>query len=166
MKKICLVAVDVRSSHNVGSLFRSCDGFGAELVLVGISPRPLDGGNDMRLPHVAKKANHAIAKVALGAENTVTWQYFAAVDEAFDSLRKHGYSIVAIEQSDKSKSIKYLKPKKPLAIVVGPELKGLDEKTLSLCDEIYEIPMSGKKESLNVSVAAAVALYQASLSDM
>lgn len=161
MFKICLVAVDIRSTHNVGSLFRTCDGFGADLFLVGITPHPVFKG-DKRLPHVAKKAQAAIEKTALGAENSVSWRYFETFNNCYEYLVKNGYTVVAIEQMDDSIDITNLSPKQNTALIVGPEVEGLPKDILNFCSKVYEIPMKGKKESFNVSVAAGIALYQAS----
>ncbi len=158
--KICLLAVDVRSAHNVGSLFRSCDGFGAELFLVGISPRP-NGNDDNRLPHIAKKAHKDIAKTALGAEETVTWRYAETLSECIAKLKVEGYKIIAVEQDKTSSSLYELSCTQPTALVLGREVEGLNPTEIDLCDDVYEIPMSGAKESFNVSVAAGIALYQA-----
>jgi len=160
-KRVILVAVDVRSAHNVGSLFRTCDGFGAELFLVGISPRP-EYDDDPRLPYVAKRAQKEIEKTALGAEQTVKWRHADTLLECQNILKKENVRLVAIEQAEGSKSIKTLNPEGSVALVVGREREGLDPVELKLCDEIYEIPMKGQKESLNVSVAGAIALYQLS----
>jgi 23S rRNA (guanosine2251-2'-O)-methyltransferase len=161
MAKITIVAVDIRSTHNIGSLFRTADGFGASLVLVGITPRPVGGTNDERLPHVSAKATKEIAKTALGAELTVNWRYFPDINSAISEMRSEGMEIVAIEQSSDSLSIKKLIPTRPTALLLGPEVEGLSNETLQLCDEIYEIPMTGQKESFNVAVAAGIVLYQA-----
>lgn len=161
-QKVCLVAVDVRSAHNVGSFFRTCDGLGAELYLVGISPRP-ENDDDTRLPHIARKATKEIAKTALGAEKTVVWRHHDTLLAAKIELEKEGYKLVAIEQSEKSKDISNLRADRPIAIVVGREVEGLTLVEQKLCDEIYEIQMQGSKESFNVSVAAGMALYQLSL---
>ena len=155
----CLVAVDVRSAHNIGSLFRSCEGFGAELFLVGICPRPMHDGDD-RLPHIAASAHKEIAKTALGAEGQVRWRYARTLKEGIETLKSEGYKIIALEQSDTSKPIYDLKPGEKTAVLVGREVEGLSAEELKLCDETYEIPMAGKKESFNVSVAAGIVLYQ------
>lgn len=160
MQKICLVAVDIRSTYNVGSLFRTCDGFGADLMLVGISPRPYSK-DEKRLPHVAKKADAAIHKTALGAEKNVKWKYFENLSNCIEYLKKQEYKIIAIEQDVNSKNIRKLNVDKPTALVIGTEVTGLKDEEIQMCDEIYEIPMNGKKESFNVSVAAGIALYQA-----
>lgn len=162
MSKICLVALNIRSTHNVGAFFRTCDGFGANLMLVGITPRPFEK-RDTRLPHIAKKAHTAIEKTALGAERMVSWKYFETFIECCDYLKEQGYRIIAIEQSKDAQHIQRLLTKQNTALIVGPEVDGLSNIELNMCDEIYEIPMHGKKESLNVSVAAGIALYQATL---
>lgn len=163
MRKICLVAVDIRSTHNIGSIFRSADGFGAEIVLVGICPRPKGDPNEDRLPHVTAKAHDAIAKTALGAESTVVWRYFANIDEAVQNLRAEGFRILAIEQGPNAKDMRKLKLEGPSALLLGPEVEGLPERITSICDDMYEIAMVGQKESFNVSVSAGIALYQTSL---
>jgi 23S rRNA (guanosine2251-2'-O)-methyltransferase len=161
MHKVCLVAVDVRSTHNVGSFFRTCDGLGAVLYLVGITPQPLHDDDD-RLPHIARKADKDIAKTALGAEKTVKWRHHDTLLAAKYDLEKEGYTLVGLEQSTTSKNLKDLKSDKSIAIVVGREVEGLSLVEQKLCDELYEIPMQGGKESFNVSVAAGMALYQLS----
>jgi 23S rRNA (guanosine2251-2'-O)-methyltransferase len=159
MNKICLIAVDIRSSYNIGSLFRSCDGFGAELALVGISPQPIHN-NDSRLPHLAAKTDSAIAKTALGAEKTVRWCYFETLEICCEALRKDGFKIFAIEQSVSSKDISELEIEVDTALVLGREVEGLTSQELAMCDEVYEITMKGQKESFNVAVTAGIALYQ------
>lgn len=160
MNKISLVAVDIRSTHNVGSLFRTCDGFGADLILVGITPRP-EEKNDRRLPHIVQKAHAAIAKTALGAEKSVSWSYFPDLQSAIDSLKSAGYKIVAVEQHQDSTNLRNLIIDKNTALFMGPEVTGFSKAQLEQFDEIAEIPMIGQKESFNVSVAAGIALYQA-----
>ncbi len=160
-RKLCLVSVDVRSAHNIGSFFRTCDGFGAELFIVGGSPRP-SYDDDTRLPHVVKKAQKEIAKTALGAETTVRWRYAETLLECITTLRKEGFFVYAVEQSAESIPLKKMRKDVPLALVVGREVEGLDMVELSLCDGVCEIAMSGKKESFNVSVASGIALYEAS----
>lgn len=165
MSRNCLVAVDIRSSHNIGSLFRTCDGFNSDLWLVGICPKPNFQG-DNRLPHIVRKIEKDISKTALGAEKTVRWHYAHNLNECIKMLREQGYRIVALEQNTKSKNLyKFVKDDRPVAIFLGREVEGLSELELNSCDEIYEIPMLGKKESFNVSVAAGIALYQISKND-
>ena len=157
--KICLVVVDVRSAYNIGSLFRTCDGMGAELFLVGICPRPHDD-DDTRLPYITHKAEKEIRKTALGAEKTVRWRHADTLLECTNILTKEGYTIVALEQTRGSRPISQLRQKTDTAIVVGREVDGLNAVELKLCEKVYEIPMNGKKESFNVAVAAGIALYQ------
>jgi tRNA G18 (ribose-2'-O)-methylase SpoU len=160
--KLCLVAIDIRSSHNVGSFFRTCDGFGADLILVGICPRPLSPLEDDRLPHVQQKTNKEIAKTALGAEKQVSWHYFKTALEAIKYLKSKKYKIYAIEQHKNSQSLQNMNTdEERIALVVGAELTGLSDGVLNKCDQIYEIPMKGSKESYNVAVCAGIALYQA-----
>lgn len=160
MRKVCLVAVDIRSTHNVGSFFRTADGFSAEIVLTGITPRPSGGISDQRLPHIVTKAHQAISKTALGAEQSVSWRYFQDIKEAINVLRNEGYTIAALEQDQNSIDISLMPTSESIAIVVGTEVTGLPNEILTLCDNIFEIHMTGGKESFNVSVAAGIALYQ------
>lgn len=147
-----LILPDIRSAINVGAIFRTADAIGIDkLYLVGVTPRPTD-----KFGRIQKD----IAKSALGAETWVPWEYKEKLIPLLNSLKKEGYEIVALEQDEKS--IDYRKYKKPskMAFILGPEVTGLDKKILKLCDKIVEIPMKGKKESLNVSVACGVALFR------
>jgi len=148
---------NIRSAHNVGSIFRTADAFGvSEICLCGTSPAPVDKfGRDRR----------DIAKVALGAEKTVSWKYYSSSIRAINSLKKKGFKIISIEQSEKSKTIKEIKKYKGknTALVFGNEIDGISKKILNLSDDIFEIPMFGEKESLNVSVSFGIALAALSL---
>jgi 23S rRNA (guanosine2251-2'-O)-methyltransferase len=144
-KKIIVVCHNIRSALNVGSIFRTADGAGAKAVyLTGYTPAP---------PHAG------ISKTALGAELTVSWKKFAKIDAAIDFLKKQKFQIVALEQDKKSVPYNSLKPEKNIALILGNEVRGLNRKTLAKCDKIVEIPMRGKKESLNVAVAFGIAVY-------
>ena len=161
MNHTILVAVDIRSTHNVGSLLRTCDGLGIDRVyLCGICPYPLiKDGKDTRLPHIAKRASDTIHKTALGAEESVDWQHYADTKNCLIELKKQGYWVCALEQTPNSVPlVEYKRPKK-LALIVGTEVTGLPNEIIKLCDDAIEIPMQGKKESFNVSVAAAIALF-------
>ncbi len=162
-RNICIVLVDIRSSHNVGSIIRSADGFSAEVILIGITPRPTGGKNDTRLPYIAQKAHKAISKTALGAESSIRWRYFNDFEEAYDTLKVENYTVLAIEQNEDSNDIRNIDKKSPVALVVGAEVEGLPKDIINVCDGVFEIPMTGGKESFNVSVAAAISLYQARL---
>lgn len=157
--RLAVVVVDVRSAQNVGSIFRSADAFGVEkVVLAGISPYP-EIANDSRLPHVRAQATKMIAKSALGAEQTVKFEYVSTALAAVESLKKQGYKLVALEQHPGSITLDKLQKSNPLAIIVGNELTGLTGDVLNNCYVVAEIPMHGNKESLNVAVAAGIAMY-------
>lgn len=158
MSEIVLIAHNIRSTHNIGSIFRTCDGFGVKkIILSGYSPYPRIM-NDGRLPHIADKLTQQIHKTALGAETMVDFEHQECLD--LDLLKKDGFVIVGLEQDNRSISLKnYTSPKK-IALLIGEEVNGLTKDLLKKCDEIIEIPMIGKKESFNVSVATGIALYQ------
>jgi len=156
---IVLLGHNLRSCHNVGSLLRTCDGLGiSQFIATGTTPYP-ELVEDSRLPHIAKRAHEQISKTALGAELTIK-VVRNSIDEAITNLRENGYAIYALEQSSKSVSINSFKPVFPCVLIIGNEVKGIDDETLSMCDSIIEIPMLGQKESLNVSIAAAIALWE------
>ncbi len=157
---IALIAVDVRSTHNVGAFLRTCDGLGIDRVyLTGITPYPSGQSDDARLPHIVTKVQKDIHKTALGAEQTVAWEYHPDALSLIHELRDQGWHIAALEQDTRSVPLTTYAAETPVALVVGPEVEGLPQTILSACDSIVEIPMSGQKESFNVSVAAAIALY-------
>lgn len=145
---------NVRSLHNVGSIFRTADAAGvAKLYLCGITPAPVDRFGKIR-PQVAK--------VALGAETSVPWEKVASTARLIDQLKKDRYQIFAIEQSKKSVPyfrLKTMSSKQKIALIVGNEVKGLPKPILKKSDTILEIPMHGKKESLNVAVAFGIVVF-------
>ncbi len=150
-QRFAVIADSIRSAHNVGSIFRTADALGVEkLYLCGITPCPAG---------IGLKANRDIAKTALGAEYTVPWEYKKRASDAIRQCKKDGYQIVALEQDAHSADIRKFKTAKPVALVLGAEVSGISKQVLKLCDTILEIPMLGKKESLNVSVAFGVAGY-------
>lgn len=157
MPNIIVIAHNIRSTHNVGSIFRTSEGFGvSSIILSGYSPYPTTT-NDTRLPHISDKLTAQIHKTALGAETMVPFVYQESVD--LDDLKKQGYRIVALEQDARSVSLnKYEAPDK-IALLLGEEVEGITPELLDQCDDIIEIPMFGQKESFNVSVAAGIALY-------
>lgn len=159
VRSIVLIAHNLRSCHNVGSLLRTADGLGVEKVcLTGYTPYPLME-NDARLPHLAAKITKQIHKTALCAEETVPWQHRENVWDVFAELGKAGYRIAAVEQSDSSIALPKFKPPEKIALLVGREVEGVDPDVLAACDITLEIPMFGSKESFNVAQAAAMALY-------
>jgi len=159
--EIIVICHNIRSVHNIGSILRTADGFGAqEVIVTGISPYP-EVENDSRLPHVKLKLTEQIHKTALGAEKTVKVRYQQKLEDAITDCRAQGCQIVALEQSRQSILLNKFNPgSKKIALVLGPEVTGLSSRELELVDAEIEIPMFGKKESFNVSVAAGIALYQ------
>lgn len=105
-------------------------------------------------------ADKALKKTALGAEKNVAWKKRASLPRLISQLKKDGYQIVALEQADESIDYRAYQPKKKVALLVGNEVTGVDQKVLQACDVILEIPMRGQKNSLNVAVATGIALYE------
>lgn len=158
-RKIVVIAHNVRSTHNVGSLFRTCEGLGVnKLYLTGYTPFPVVE-NDARIPHLAQKIARQIDKTALGAQNTLAWGKSDDINTLIKNLKKQNFQIVALEQAAKSKDLRDYRPPDKIALIIGNELEGIDNSTLELADEIIEIPMLGKKESYNVVQATAMCLY-------
>ncbi|MFA6296951.1 MAG: TrmH family RNA methyltransferase [Candidatus Paceibacterota bacterium] len=147
-----LILLDIRSVQNTSSLFRTADCAGvSKIYLVGTTPTPIDRFNRVRAD---------FAKISLGAEKTVPYEYFADFETLAEKLKKEKCNIVALEQNKKSIDYKEYKIKGDTALVLGTEVSGVPKEILEKCDEIIEIPMLGKKESLNVSVAGAVAIFR------
>jgi len=158
MSKIIVIAHNIRSTHNVGSIFRTCEGFGVEkIILSGYTPYPKIT-SDKRLPHIAEKLTNQIHKTALDAEGMVDFEYQES--PSLDDLRQDGYRIVGLEQAQNSINLKDYKTPEKIALILGEEVNGIPSELLNQCDDIVEIPMKGKKESFNVSVATGIALYQ------
>lgn len=160
MRDIILIAHNLRSCHNVGSLLRTADGLGVTVYLTGYTPYP-EKLHDKRLPHLAKKISAQIHKTALGAEQTCRWKQTDDVFKILDELRNTGFTLAALEQADKSITLPEYKPTEKVAIIVGREVEGIEPAILARADICLEIPMFGKKESFNVVQAAAMAMYQA-----
>ncbi len=133
-------------------MFRTADAAGVErIILSGYTPGPLDPRGIPRKEFV---------KVSLGAENYIPWERSATLSSALKRVKKEGYVVVAVEQSKNSVNLFDYKPKsKKLAVVMGNEVRGINPQNLKYCDAVVEIPMQGKKESLNVSVACGIALF-------
>lgn len=148
-----LVLHNIRSTHNVGSLFRTADGAGvSQIVLSGYTPTPIDKYGRNR---------GDIAKTALGAEHLIAWQQVADLSDFLKQKKGEGFLVSAIEQSPNSinyKKCDHLSQKQIL--ILGNEVLGIDEEVLSLVDQIIEIPMVGGKESLNVGVAGAIVMFE------
>ena len=148
--KIPLIIVldNVRSLNNIGSVFRTSDAFLVEAVyLCGITATP---------------PNVEIHKTALGAENSVAWVYYSDTDQSVEELKKNGYTLCAVEQAQNSIMLDELQldSKKKYAVVLGNEVKGVQQDVVSRCDCCVEIPQYGTKHSLNVSVAAGMVIWE------
>ena len=151
LTQIHLVLHNIRSTHNVGAIFRTADATGVKKIYIsGITPAPIDRFG---------RARPDISKASLGAEKTVEWESVAGIKELIKNLKKEKFQIIAVEQDKKSIDYKDLKKNEKVLLIVGNEVDGVDKEVLNLCDDIVEIPMLGKKESLNVSVATGVVLY-------
>ena len=144
-RKLVTILDSIRSRENVGSMFRTADAVGiSKIYLCGITPQP---------PH------EKISKTALGAEDTVPWEYHKQTWRLIEQLKKEGYQILALEKTRATKDIFSFKSDKRVALIVGNEVSGLSRQVLKRADNILSIPMHGKKESLNVSVAFGIAIY-------
>lgn len=156
MPEITLLLHNIRSTHNVGSIFRTAEGFGvSKIVCTGYTPYPeLDG--DTRLPHLASKITKQIDKTSLGAIASVPFEQH---DNLLTWLDGNTLPLVALEQDKKSISLAHFEPPDAFVLVLGEEVEGIPGELLKRCSHIVEIPMKGKKESFNVSVAAGIALY-------
>lgn len=141
-----MILHNIRSTFNVGSIFRTADAAGIKKIcLCGYTPTP---------------DNQKVAKTSLGAERYVPWEYHKQTWRLLRKLSADGIQIVALEQTKKSVDYRQFKPKFPIALMVGNEVKGLSKKILARADKIIAIPMYGNKESLNVAVATGIAVYK------
>lgn len=147
-----LILPDIRSAINIGAIFRTADAVGiSKIYLTGWTPRPTD-----KFGRIQKD----IAKSALGAETWVPWEYKKTLIPLLEALKKDGYKIIAIEQDERAVDYRKIKINQKVAVIMGPEVTGLPKNVLDKVDLIAQIPMYGKKESLNVSVACGVALFR------
>lgn len=159
MREIILVAHNLRSTHNVGSLLRTAEGLGVtKVILSGYTPYPMHD-EDRRMPHEAGKLGKQINKTALGAEDMVKWEHHVEIIPVLNKLKKDGYAIAALEQTGDAHELHKYHPPQKIVLVLGREVEGLEPEVLDVCDLALEIPMFGKKESFNVVQAAAMALY-------
>ena len=144
---IVVLLDDVRSAHNVGSIFRTCDAFLVqEVILCGITPTP---------PH------REISKTALGSTKSVKWRHFEKIEAAIEECKERGYRVSAIEHTDSSIQLQNMDPQYTKnALILGSEVNGVSDTALGLCDEAIEIPMFGSKHSFNVSVCAGITLWE------
>lgn len=157
MRDVVLIAHNIRSAHNVGAFFRTCDGFGvSKILLTGYTPYPTFVG-DTRLPHFADKITRQIHKTALGAETTVAFEQHDL--PPIDTLKQQGYALIGLEQDERSVPLDTFSSPDKIALLLGNEIDGIYPEYRDQCDTLIEIPMHGNKESFNVSVAAGIALY-------
>ncbi len=170
-REFYVICDNIRSLENIGSIFRTSDALGvSKIYLCGIS-----GSSSTNFESQGKWKNinpklysklvldkpphHKVSKTALGAEKAISFEHFWQTGRLIDKLKKQRVEIVALEQDKKAVAYTKLKPKFPLALILGNEVKGISKKILQKCDKIIFLPMSGQKESLNVSVAFGVAGY-------
>jgi len=159
MRQIVVIAHDIRSTHNVGSLLRTAEGLGVNHVyFTGYTAYPTYPG-DTRLPHISSKLTWQIHKTALDAENLVPWSHAEEITECIDKLKADGFTVVALEQTESSMPLPEFRPTEKVALLLGREVEGVEPEILKLCDIAVEIPMFGRKESFNVVQAAAITLY-------
>ena len=154
MTKTCVLVLDnIRSVENTGSIFRTAECLGvSKIYLIGTTPAPLDRFG-------RKRAD--FSKVALGAEELVEWEYQKEISGVIKELKEQNFKIYALEQDLRSKKlIAHSSEPKAFVLIVGNEVEGVSKNVLDTCDEIIEIEMKGQKESLNVSVATGIALFE------
>ena len=149
--RVVVLLDNIRSLYNTGSILRTADAAGVErVVLCGITPRPDQGGRQRR----------AIAKTALGAEDSVAWEYQPDAHAALVRLRADGYAIAAVETSPAATDLFTWTTRWPVCLVFGHERQGVSPALDPQIDTVVRIPMLGRKGSLNVASAAAVVLYE------
>ena len=142
---IIIVLDNIRSLNNIGSVFRTADAFLIEAVyLCGITAQP---------PH------REIQKTALGATESVHWEYFTTTTEAINQLKTKGYKIAAIEQAENSIMLNDFNPNEKLAVIFGNEVNGVEQEAINESDYVIEIPQQGTKHSLNISVSCGVVIW-------
>lgn len=144
---VTVVLDSVRSMHNIGSIFRTSDGFAVEhLILCGITAQP---------PH------REIEKTALGATQSVSWTYFESIKTALQKLREDGYQVIAVEQAENSISLNQFQPKnkEKYALIFGNEVNGVSDEAMQMIDNCIEIPQFGTKHSFNIVVSAGIVLW-------
>ena len=147
-----MILYNVRSSHNVGAIFRTCDGAGvSKIYLTGYTPAPIDRFGRPVLE---------IVKTSLGASKMVSWEKVDDITELIKKLQGDGVTVVAVEQADGSVSLFDFEIPEKVAYIMGNEITGVISEVLKLCDAVVEIPMRGQKESLNVSVSTGIVLFQ------
>ena len=159
-RELIIVLDNVRSIYNVGSIFRTAEALGvSKLILGGITPFP-SIKNDARLPHIKARVDKAINKTALGSQFNINYEYIEDVISVLKEYQSQNYQITVLEQAPNSINLSNFKPSSKLVMVVGNELDGVSLEIIKFADQIIEIQLPGKKESLNVAQACAIAIYQ------
>lgn len=149
---VFLILHNIRSLHNIGSIFRTADAAGVnKIFLTGYTPTPVD---------VFEKTKKEILKTALGAEKFVAWEKIKSAGFLIKKLKGEKVFIVGVEQARGAVNYRKIRPRFPVALIFGNEVRGINKNILSKCDKIMEIPMYGKKESLNVAVSIGIILYE------
>jgi len=147
-----LILHNIRSAHNVGSIFRTADAADvSKILLTGYTPAPLDRFGRPRSD---------VAKAALGAERTVPWEAHRTIARTIARLKKDGARVVAVEQDARAQAYRSFRAKGKTVFIFGNEVRGLPKSVLASADAVIEIPMRGSKESLNVAVAAGIVLFR------
>jgi tRNA G18 (ribose-2'-O)-methylase SpoU len=144
-KEIYVLAHNIRSMHNIGSIFRTSDGAGVSKVYLA--------------GYCACPPRKEISKTALGAEEYIPWEFHKDPIQLIKRLKREGVQIISLERTESDKNIFNIRPKYPFCLIVGNEIEGISEELLEMSDKIVEIPMKGMKESLNVSVAFGIGIY-------
>lgn len=153
-KNIFAILHNIRSTNNVGSIFRTADGAGvSKIYLAGTTPAPYTN------ERFKTRAHRDLEKTALGAEKFIPWEYHKSALRLIKRLKIEGVQMVALEQTKKILPYFEFRPKFPACLIVGNEIKGIPKSIIKQSDAIIEIPMHGKKESLNVAVAFGIAVY-------
>lgn len=148
-KDIVIILDNIRSVHNVGAILRTCDGAGVKtVILCGITPTP---------------EHKKVHKTALNAEEYVDWEYYKSTEDAIKTFRDKGYKIFSVEQSNSSKEINQIELPEKIAYIFGNEITGISPAISQLSDSTIEIPMMGKKNSLNVATCVGIITYYTKL---
>jgi tRNA G18 (ribose-2'-O)-methylase SpoU len=155
-KELVIIAHNIRSAHNVGAFFRTADGAGvSKIYLTGYTQAHFDHKKDK----FETKSQRSLGKTALGAVEFVEWEKREDIFALIEELKKQNFQILALEKNENSQNIFSFEPSLSCALILGNETRGIDQEILAKCDGVLEIPMRGRKESLNVSVAAGIAMY-------
>ncbi len=159
MTELTLVLHNIRSTHNVGAIFRTAEGLGVKKIIIsGYTPAPKHQ-NDTRLPHIANKIHNQIHKTALGAEDIVKFEIVDNLKSWINNNIDYKNPLVGLEQAPGSIPLQKFKPPQKMTLLLGEEVDGISQELMNLCSDFIEIPMFGQKESFNVSVATGMAVF-------